>query len=79
MPVVIVESKEGFVLDWKILWEEQDVEVTVEVMEDLKQEWPELEGCSFDQGFSSIAKILALGGVLSKPALPKRGKLSKAD
>ncbi len=103
VPVVIVESKEGFVLGWKNLWKEVDVEVTVQVMEDMKKEWPDLEGCSFDKGFSSIANILAsgapslprpslhtagfssianilaLGGVLSKPALPKKGKLSKAD
>ncbi len=58
---------------------EEDVEVTVEVMEDMKNEWPALEGCSLDKGFSSRANILALGGVLSKPALPKKGKLSKAD
>ncbi len=79
VPVVIVESKEGFVLGWKNLWKEVDVEVTVQVMEDMKKEWPDLEGCSFDKGFSSIANILALGGVLGKPALPKKGKLSKAD
>ncbi len=79
VPVVIVESKEGFFLGWRILWEGQDVEVTVSVMEDMKQQWPALEGCSLDQAFSSVANILALGGVLSKPALPKKGKLSKAD
>ena len=79
VPLAIAECEQQFVLGWRCLWNEQDVEVTTELAEALKADWPEVGAVSFDKGFSSRANIEALKGVVEKAVLPKRGKLSKAD
>ncbi|MDE0104707.1 MAG: hypothetical protein OXN89_20220 [Bryobacterales bacterium] len=79
VPVAIAECGQQFVLGWRCLWSEQDAEVTTELAEALKQEWPEVGTLSFDKGSSSRANIDALGKVVEQAVLPKRGKLSKAD
>jgi len=79
VPLSIVESRQGYLLGAKIHWEEQDVEVAAELMESVKEDFPDLKGCSFDKGYSSVPNIRAVGKTLEQPAMPKRGKLSKAD
>ena len=79
VPVAIVESRDQFVMECKILWTEQDVEVTGELLKKAKRHWPEMNVCSFDKGFSSVQNIKNAAGVIETPVLPKRGKLSKAD
>lgn len=79
VPVCVVEDKHQFLLRYRILWTERDVEVGPEIIEEAKKEYPELEGCSFDKGFWSPGGKVALSKLLKHVVLPKKGRLSKAD
>ena len=57
MPVAIAERGQQFVLGWRCLWSERDSEVTTELGEALKADWPEVGTLDFDQGCSSRAKV----------------------
>ena len=78
MPVGIVESEHGFVLHYKIMWREQDVEVAQPLVQATQALYPELAGCSFDKGFHSPGNRAELDKVLALNALPQKGKLSQA-
>jgi len=47
----IKESAQQFWPDWQCLWSEQDVEVTTELAEALKADWPKVGTLYFDAGF----------------------------
>ena len=78
VPVGIVESEHGFVLHYKIMWTEQDVEVAQPLVQETQALYPELAGCSFDKGFHSPGNRAELDKVLALNALPQKGKLSQA-
>ena len=78
VPVGIVESEHGFVLHYKIMWTEQDVEVAQPLVQATQALYPELAGCSFDKGFHSPGNRAELDKVLALNALPQKGKLSQA-
>ena len=78
VPVGIVESEHGFVLHYKIMWREQDVEVAQPLVKETQVLYPELAGCSFDKGFHSPGNRAELDKVLALNALPQKGKLSQA-
>ena len=78
VPVGIVESEHGFVLHYKIMWTDQDVEVAQPLVQATQALYPELAGCSFDKGFHSPGNRAELDKVLALNALPQKGKLSQA-
>ena len=61
------------------MWTESDVDLVPGIIEDTKEKYPQLRGCSFDKGFWSPRGKAALEKVLELPVLPKKGRLSKAD
>lgn len=72
-------SEHQFVLNWQVMWEEQDVEAGPALIEGTKDLFPGLRSCSFDKGFYSPANRTRLDGVLELNVMPKKGRLSKAD
>ena len=79
VPVAVVESRQQFVLHWQLLWEEEDVEVACSLVEQTQQLYPQLEACSFDKGFHSPANQRRLDEQLELNALPRKGRLTKAQ
>ena len=79
VPVCVVEDEHQFVLSWRIMWTESDVDLVPEIIEETQGKYPELEGCSFDKGFWSPQGKATLGRLLKNAVLPKQGRLSKAD
>ena len=73
VPVCVVEDEQQFLLSYRIMWTESDVDLVPEIIEETKGKYPELEGCSFDKGFRIPQGKAALG------RLPKNGRLSTAD
>ena len=61
------------------MWEESDVDVLPGIIEETQEKYAELDGCSFDKGFWSPGGKAALEKLLKNAALPKKGRLSKAD
>ena len=79
VPVAIIEDQYGFILHHKVLWEGEDVDVAVSMVQEAQALHPELRACSFDRGFHSRDNRVRLDALLDVNALPGRGYLSRAD
>jgi hypothetical protein len=77
--VCILEDQHGFILHHHVMENEKDVENAVMMVAEAKRKFSDLAGCSFDKGFYSPQNREALKGLLDKPVLPKKGKLSQKD
>ena len=78
VPVSVVESEHQFVMNYRVMWEESDVDVGAELIADTQAEYPDLKKCSFDKGYHSRGARAALQRLLELVAMPRKGKLSKA-
>ena len=78
VPVSVVQSEHQFVMNYKVMWEESDVDVAAELIADTQAEYPDLKQCIFDRGCHSKKARKALAKLLELVAMPRKGKLSKA-
>ena len=79
VPVAVIEDQYQFILHHKVLWEGEDVDVAVPMVQEAQALYPELRACSFDRGFHSRGNRVRLDALLDVNALPGKGYLSKAD
>ena len=79
VPVALIEDQHQFILHHRILWRGEDVDVAVSLVQQAQALYPALRACSFDRGFHSPANRLKLDALLDLNALPKQGRLSRAD
>jgi hypothetical protein len=75
--VCIVEDQHQFILHHQVMLKQTDDQVTVEMVTQAQQRFPDLTACSFDKGFHSPANQVALKEKLALVALPRKGRLSK--
>ena len=79
VPVALIEDQYQFILHHRILWNGEDVDVAVPMVEEAQSLYPELRACSFDRGFHNPANRVRLDDLLDVNALPGSGYLSKAN
>jgi hypothetical protein len=79
IPVAVVEDEHQFILAYHILWTGSDVDVAVLLIDAVQAMYPAFTACSFDRGFHSAKNRKALDARLTVNALPKKGKLNRAD
>ena len=79
VPVSVIESEHQFILHHAVMWEEEDVDMLPGLIEEAQALSPELRGCSFDKGFYSPSNRRRLDERLQLNAMPRKGRLSKAD
>ncbi len=79
VPVALIEDQYQFILHHRILWQGEDVDVAVPMVEEAQGLYPALRACSFDRGFHSPANRVRLDALLDVNALPGSGYLSKAN
>jgi transposase, IS5 family len=77
--VCVVEDQHGFILHYRVMQQEVDVDVAVKIIKETRERFPQLSSCSFDQGFHSVQNQRELSGLLETVILPKKGRLSKKD
>jgi IS5 family transposase len=77
--VCIVESTSGYILHHQVMQKSTDDQIAISIVEETKQRFPSLIGCSFDKGFHSPANQLELAKQLEKVVLPKKGKRNKEE
>jgi transposase, IS5 family len=77
--VCILEDKYGFILHHRVMENETDDAITVEIVKEGKERYCDLKSCSFDKGFYSPSNRKGLEELLEKVILPKKGKLSGKD
>ena len=79
VPVAIIEDQYQFILHHQILWQGEDVDVALPMVEAVQALYPELRACSFDRGFHSPDNRVRLDALLDVNALPGKGYLSRAN
>lgn len=77
--VCVITDTAGFTLHHKVMQNEIDSEIAVDIMREALEKFPNIGSCSFDKGFWSPENKLKLEAMLETAALPKKGRLSKAD
>lgn len=77
--VCVLEDHHGFILHHHVMEKQKDVDIAQMMVNEAKQRFPGLSGCSFDKGFYSPDNRRALMDILDGLVMPKKGKLSKAD
>ncbi len=79
VPVRLLEDRHGFLLHHSVMWEGSDVDVAVPMVEEARARFPDLSVVSFDRGLHSPPDRLRPAGMLELNAMPRKGRLSKAD
>ena len=79
VPVCVMEDQLRFVLHYKIMWSETDVEMAVPMVQEVQARYPEFHACSYDKGFHSPQNRQQLDGLLQENTLPRKGRGSEAD
>ena len=78
LKTVIMEDQFQFILHHRLMQHEVDEQVTVAMVVQTKQRFPDFVACSFDKGFHSPENQRELQQHLELVALPRKGKLSQA-
>jgi len=75
--VCILDDQYGFILHHHVMENQTDDQVSVFMVQESKRRFPELNQCSFDQGFHTPENQVKLRDLLVHVILPKKGGLSK--
>ncbi len=76
LKVCIVKDQFGFILHHRVMENESDDKVAVPIIDETKERFDKLTGCSFDKGFHSPDNQKELAQILDRVILPRKGKLS---
>jgi hypothetical protein len=76
LKVCVIEDQYGFILNHRVMKNEQDVDAAVPFIKETKELYTNLKKCSFDKGFHSPSNKKELAEILDTVVLPKKGKLS---
>lgn len=77
--VCVVEDQFRFILNYEVMYNKTDEKVTVPLIRETKEMYPDLNRCSFDKGFYSPGTREELEEIIELAILPKKGKLSGKD
>ncbi len=77
LKVCILEDQHQFILHHQVMEQKTDDQVTVSMVGQAKERYPNLHVCSFDKGFHSPENQRALKAQLELVVLPRKGKLSQ--
>ena len=76
LKVCVVKDQFGFILHHRVMQKETDDQIAVRIIQETKDRFNQLSGCSFDKGFHSPYNQKELAKILDKVILPRKGKLS---
>ncbi len=79
VPVRVPEDRHGFLPHHSVMWEGSYVDVAVPMGGEARARFPDLSVVSFDRGPHSPPDRLGPAGMLELNAMPRKGRLSKAD
>ena len=77
--VCVLKDQYGFILHHQVLEQQTDDKVAVAMVQEAKDRFENLAGCSFDKGFYSPENKRQLTNILAYVILPKKGRLSAND
>ena len=77
--VCVLKDQYGFLLHHRVMQQQTDDKVAVAMVQEAKDRFENLVGCSFDKGFYSPGNKSELANILDYVILPKKGRLSAKD
>lgn len=77
--VAIMEDQHQFILHHRVMRQEQDADITVDIIKDTQINFLHLQGCSFDKGFYSAVNLAEAKKLIDKVVMPKKGKLNQLE
>ena len=77
--VCVLEDKMGFILYHKVMEQETDEKVALEMVRETRLRFPNFRVCSFDKGFQSAENRIELQTLLDRVVMPKKGRVSEKD
>jgi hypothetical protein len=77
--VCLLEDQHGFILGHKVMRQQTDEKVAVEMAAEAKEKFPALGGCSYDKGFYTPGNKEELSRILDKVVMPKKGRLTMSE
>jgi len=79
LKVCVLKDQYGFILHHQVMERQTDDKVAVSILQEAKEKFENLSGCSFDKGFYSPDNREQLSNILDYVVLPKKGRLSEKD
>ncbi len=76
LKVCVIKDQFGFILHHRVMQKETDDQIAVRIIQETKERFNQLSGCTFDKGFHSPYNQKELAKTLDKVILPRKGKLS---
>lgn len=78
LKVCIVEDQNQFILHHKVMENQTDEEIAIQITKEAQERFPNLKKNSYDKGFHSPDNQKELSELLTLAVLPRKGKLSIA-
>ena len=75
----ILEDQHGFILHHEVMWQANDVDYAVPIVETSEERFSDLRAVSLDRGLHSPVNRIRLDELLDHNVLPKEGYLNKAE
>ena len=75
----IMEDQHQFILHHRVMRQEKDANITVDIIKDTQISFPQLQGCSFDKIFYSAVNFAEAKKLIDKVVMPKKGKLNQLE
>ncbi len=79
LKVCVLEDQYGFILNHRVMQDETDEAIAVDIIRETQQAFSDLLVCSFDKGFHSPSNQKELAKLLDLVVLPKKGGLSPLE
>lgn len=79
LKVCIVEDTDGYLLHHRVMQQQSDDQIAIDLIVQTQARYPALRVCSFDKGFHSPTNQVELAKKLDRVVLPKKGRCNKIE
>ncbi len=79
LKVCIVECTQGYLLHHRVMQNQTDEQIAIDLITETQARYPNLAACSFDKGFHSPENQVELAAKLEHVVLPKKGRCNKME
>jgi hypothetical protein len=79
LKVCIVEDTQGYLLHHRVMQQQTDDQIAIDLITETQVRYPNLRVCSFDKGFHSPENQIELAKKLDRVVLPKKGRCNKQE
>ncbi len=79
LKVCIVEDTDGYLLHHRVMQQQSDHQIAIDLVAEAQARYPALRVCSFDKGFHSPGNQVELAKRLDRAVLPKKGRCTKTE